>query len=126
ITVEDGDLILVYNLYNVVEDEVSGEPIFVWEPLPLTVFDDDLGIFHYKFIYANEVIFFSMDANFDLSTAELEEYYTTDLYFRIVVVPGEIVPPSDGRSLAPVDYSNYEEVVNYYNLDEANVREIPV
>lgn len=118
IVVSESDLILVYNLYNAVEDEVTGEVTLVWEPLPLTVFHP-LGIFHYKFIHTSEVVFMFMEANFDLDGAELETYYTQDLVFRIVVVPGEVM--TGGRSLPPVDYNNYNEVVDYYNIDEKDV-----
>lgn len=121
--IEASDVLLVYKFAGFIEGETPEEDILYWEPLPSTVFLEE-GTIQYKFDHSYIELWLYMKATFDLSVVELEDFYTDGILIRIVVIPGEIIPPSEGRSLAPVDYSNYEEVVKYYNLDENNVREI--
>lgn len=119
--IEDSDVILVYKFAGFIEGETPEEDILYWEPLPSTVFVE-AGTIRYKFDHSHIDLWIYMQADFDLETVELEGFYTDAVLFRIVVIPGEIM--TEGRSLAPVDYSNYEEVIEYYNLDDENVREI--
>lgn len=123
--VEASDIILVYNFAGAFEGEDPEDPsddIIYWEQLPQThVFEE--GILQYIFIHSAVDVGINMAFNFDVSN--LDPFYTTDVTFRFVIIPGEIMT-SGGKSLAPVDYSNYEEVIEYYNLDDENVREISI
>lgn len=122
IEVEASDIILVYSFAGVFEGEDPEDPaddVIYWEQLPQTyVFEE--GILQYVFIHSAVDVGINMVFNFDVSN--LDPFYTTDVTFRFVIIPGEIM--TEGRSLAPVDYSNYEEVIEYFNLDDENVREI--
>jgi hypothetical protein len=74
--------------------------------------------FQYNFVFDSQNVQISVDdENFNLSTgltsAEANQYLNSQK-FRIVLVPA-----SSGKT--SIDYSDYNAVVKYYNLDESKV-----
>lgn len=106
----ESDIVLVYRFHDVFEEMI------VWKALPQMIMFEE-GILQYDFLHTVEFVVITMRSQFDI--AQLGEGWTTDQAFRIVVVPGEAV---NGRTSGPpVDYSNYEEVIKYYNISDTNV-----
>lgn len=115
-TVLESDIVLVYRLHNIYEDE-NGEGVFVWKALPQIIMFEE-GILQYDFIHSFEFAAIFIDTQFEIS--ELGEGWTSDQAFRIVVVPGEAV--DNGRTSGPaVDHSNYDEVIKHYKLSDKKV-----
>lgn len=121
IVVESSDVVLMYQFIGVVEGETPDDDILYWEPLPQTYFLE-AGILQYKFFHSNVNLFLFIEANFDLT--DIDPVFTDDLVFRIVVVPGEVM--TGGKFSSPVDYNNYNEVIDHYNLDEEDVVKLNV
>lgn len=79
--------------------------------------------FQYNFVFDSQTVQISIDdENFNLSTgltsAEATQYLNNQK-FRIVLVPA-----SSGKT--NIDYSDYNAVVKYYNLDDSKVIETKV
>ena len=98
ITVYDTDVVLVYILWDVVEDN-TGELLDVWRLLPQTVVLDE-GVLQYNFDYTflDVQVFLEGTISFNsLLTAE-----TDDQVFRIVVFPADFIAQ---KGLDVSDYS---------------------
>lgn len=121
IEVGESDIVLVYKLRFVAEGDSPEEDILYWEPLPQSYLIEE-GTLQFNFVHSNVDMVLYLDADFDLTTLDPESL--SGFAFRIVIIPGELM--NGGRSLAPVDYNNYEEVIKYFNLDDKNVREINI
>jgi hypothetical protein len=113
IEVFDSDVVLVYILWEVVEDS-NGDPLDLWRLLPQTVFTQE-GAFQYNFDYTALDVRFFMEGEIDMST--LGNDYTQDQIFRIVVLPADFAS-ANGR----YDYSDYEAVIRRSQLDDTNVK----
>jgi hypothetical protein len=125
--VTESDAILVYRLWNVVEQTP------VWRILPQVIYlpaqDTTQKVtLQYDFVHSPEALAIFMDGTADLNT--LPEGLTTEQVFRIVVIPGQIAERRDGTkkkmnlSDYNVDYNNYEEVIKFFRLSDKNVRKI--
>lgn len=104
----DTDVMLIYMQNGATND---GSPI--WQQIPI----------NFYLAGGNEV-----DYNFDFSKYDFQIYaggtfdltgttYVNNKTFRIVFVPASFGKNEDNQ----VDYSNYESVINYYKIDDANV-----
>lgn len=102
-----------------------------WQQIPKTMYLDTATLptarkFEYNFVFdAKEVEVRIDNQNFNLSTlssAEVSQYLTNQT-FRIVLVPADPAPNSKAKA-STVDYSDYNAVVKYYNLDETKVKTI--
>ena len=102
------DMMLIYLQ---VGNTGNGSPI--WQQIPINLYLAD----------GNEV-----DYNFDFSRYDFQIYaggtfnlagtsYVNNKTFRIVFIPASYGKGTDNQ----VDYSNYESVINFYNIDDANV-----
>ncbi|MPS63290.1 MAG: hypothetical protein DI622_00205 [Chryseobacterium sp.] len=115
ISIQSSDVVLVYR-------KVGS----YWQSVPKTYYLDDVQNLptgrelDYNFNFNSSEVNISTAANFNQSTqmtsAETSQYLTNQT-FRIVLVPAS---PAKGAA-ATVDYSDYNAVVKYYNLDESKV-----
>ncbi len=101
------DKVLVYFLWE------ENPDYDLWRPLPQTLFNE-YGTYVYNYDFTSFDVNFFMDANFSLNLLGANQ--TDNWIARVVIVPAE--DPVTLRSAASVDYSNYTEVVDYYNIDE--------
>lgn len=124
ISIEKTDVVLVYR-------RVGN----AWQQIPKTVYVDPSNSasprkFDYNFVFDNNLVQVRIDdANFNLgsmSPAEVSNYLTNQT-FRIVLVFAN-AGKSAGKSAAKanIDYSDYNAVAKYYNLDESKVQTVNV
>ncbi|PJJ64082.1 MULTISPECIES: hypothetical protein [Chryseobacterium] len=114
INIQSTDVVLVYRKAN-----------NAWQQLPYTWYLDPSTSaaprkFDYNFVFDSQNVQIRIDnPNFSLSTMSSTEVgnYLNNQTFRIVLVPAS---PAKGAA-ATVDYSDYNAVVKYYNLDESKV-----
>ena len=107
------DVTLVYFLWG--EDEVDGEVVEVWRPLPQNVITES-GLLQYNFDWTIYDVKLFLDADFPLD--QLTAIDTDNWIVRIVVVPGQFW--SGGRMEMP----SYDEVKARYGLSELNVNHV--
>lgn len=119
------DVVLVYRLDNT----------NLWQQIPKSIYLPNVAgkptnrVFDYNFVFnASNVEIRIDDNNFtlptDLTSAEITQYLNNQT-FRIVLVPANATGVGGAKSKqAPVDYSDYNAVVKYYNLDESKVQVI--
>ncbi|HET8861113.1 hypothetical protein [Marivirga sp.] len=102
----ESDKVLVYFLYpNPANDEID-----LWRLLPQTEFTNfGTLVYNYDFTMFDTVLF--LYSNFDLNL--LDASYTDNWIARVVVIPGQL---QTGRSVESIDYENYQEVIEYYNI----------
>lgn len=91
---------MVYILW----ESINGQD--VWRLLPQTVpFNDDDLVYNYDF--TQQDVRFFLDGTTDLNT--LDDFWTLNQIFRVVVVPADNV----GRS----DYSDINAVIEAYDIE---------
>lgn len=107
------DVVLVYRNNN---SSAGGSA--VWQLLPDTVYFDSNKQIKYSFLFNNTAVEIYADANVDPSTLSAAQQitYLNNQQFRIVLVPA-----SQGKG-EKLDYSDYNSVIRYYNLDDSNVK----
>jgi len=115
INIQNSDVVLVYR-------KIGN----YWQSIPKTYYLDDVQNLptgrelDYNFDFNTSEVNISTAANFNQSTqmtsSETNQYLVNQT-FRVVLVPAS---PAKG-SAATVDYSDYNAVVKYYNLDESKV-----
>jgi len=111
INIESTDVVLVYRKEGT-----------AWQQLPYTWYLDSSTStsarkFDYNFVFDSQNVQIRIDnPNFNLSPVSSTEVgnYLNNQTFRIVLVPA-----SSGKT--NIDYSDYNAVVKYYNLDESKV-----
>ncbi len=111
INIQSTDVVLVYRK--------AGS---AWQQLPYTWYLDSSTSpsarkFDYNFVFDSQNVQIRIDnPNFNLSSMSSTEVsnYLNNQTFRIVLVPA-----SSGKT--NIDYSDYNAVVKYYNLDESKV-----
>ncbi|HEY4538917.1 MAG TPA: hypothetical protein VIG94_02775 [Faecalibacter sp.] len=101
----DSDVVLVYRQTNA----ANSQP--VWKLLPNTIYFNDGNELDYTFDFSKNDVQIYVDATFDLANSE----YIKNQTFRVVVVPANY-----GRSATPLDYNDYNAVINYYNINDKN------
>lgn len=106
----DSDVTLVYFLWET--DEVDGEIVEVWRPIPQNILTPD-GLIQYNFDWTIYDVKLFMDAEFPLDL--LTAMDTDDWVVRVVVVPGQFW--NGGRK----EHPSYEEVKEKYNLPDLSV-----
>lgn len=105
------DVILVYR-----RSSTSGTP--VWQQIPRTLFLTE-GELDYDFDFsANDVLLKAGGTIvFANQNQTFNSTYLQNQVFRIVIVPA-----SAGK--AAVDYSNYNEVIKFFNIDDTKVKNL--
>ncbi|SFT99563.1 hypothetical protein SAMN04489724_3260 [Algoriphagus locisalis] len=101
----DGDALLVYML----EENPAFPETFAWRLVPQTFYLEQ-GILVYNFDYTVDDFSIFLD-NSPIDFTTLDPYYTTDLLFRAVVVPSDLIQ-------ARVDYTDYDATMKLLNISE--------
>ena len=120
IEVAESDVVLVYLLWNTYEDE-NGDIVALWKQLPQTISREE-GSLKYDYLYSYREVIVVIDADFDLALLDPESL--SGILFRVVIIPGEYL--TERSAMPAVDYNNYEEVLDYYNFSDENVRTLKV
>ncbi len=107
----ESDKVLMYMLVGENPDGLD-----IWSPLPQTYFNN-LGTFIYSFEFTQVDAFVFMDANFNLDLLGAGD--TDNKIFRVLIVPAE---STSARSSSPLDYNNYYDVMEYYRLQESDIK----
>jgi hypothetical protein len=100
------DVTLVYILW----DTQNGQDI--WRLMPQTVYFDDNTNLVYNFDFTQDDVRFFLDGTTDFST--LDDVWTQDQVFRVVVVPADNV---DG-----IDVSDINAVMNLIDIQSIDLR----
>lgn len=103
VVVYESDVLLVYLL-----EEVTGNDVDVWTPLPQTYFDKNLGTMIYSFNHSFLDVKLFLDADFPLN--QLSPQFTKDQVFRIAIVPMEFA--EEGLSMDELMESGRIEWIN--------------
>lgn len=115
IEVFESDVVLVYISWEQID--IEGEPpINVWRLLPQTIFLDG-GTLQYNFDHTFTDVSIFLDGTVNFST--LADGDTQNQLFRVVVLPADYSAPNARQE---IDYSNYEEVISTYGLDDSSVK----
>jgi len=115
VEVFESDLVLVYILFEQVDDPDGGDPIDVWRLLPQTRILDQ-GLLQYNFDHTFLDVSIFLESDFDLST--LAPGDTDNQVFRIAVVPAEFGEDPN------IDISNLDSVMSNINIQETTVDKI--
>lgn len=105
----DSDVALVYRLKYV----SNGND--VWEQIPKTIYEASGRRIDYDFDFTKNDVQIYISGNFNVTTAL--EYYNNQT-FRIVLVPAGFLKSAK----PPVDYSDYNAVIKYYNIDDSKIK----
>ncbi len=109
---QDSDVALVYRLKSVYQGND------VWEQIPKTIYEVTTGReVDYDFDFTKNDVQIYVSGNFDVTTAP--NYYSNQT-FRIVLVPAGFLKSAN----SPVDHSDYNAVIKYYNIDDSKVVKI--
>jgi len=115
VEVFESDLVLVYLLFEQVDDTQGGDPIDVWRLLPQTrIIDQGLLQYNYDHTFLDVNIF--LESDFDLSTLPAGD--TDNQIFRIAVVP------ADFGTSADIDVSNFNEVIDALKVDTNSIEKV--
>ncbi|HEX8268613.1 MAG TPA: hypothetical protein VF581_01860 [Flavobacterium sp.] len=104
------DNLLIYELVN------TNDNIDTWALLPQVYYLNG-GEFQYNFNYSYDQFSIFIDTNLDFAT--LPNDRTQDKIFRIVIVPGYFA-----KNGTKVNHSNYNEVIEFYNIDDSKVKRL--
>ena len=116
ITVYESDVVLVYILWEQVEDNF-GELLDVWRLLPQTmVFDEGVLQYNYDHTFVDVQVF--LEGTIDFNT--LLESEALDQVFRIVVLPADFVAQKN------LDISDYNMMMNELGVKIDMVQKIDV
>jgi hypothetical protein len=111
-TVLDSDIVLVYILW-----DVNGNTP-IWRLMPQAI-DMPRGIvYNFDFTPADFTVFIDGPDNL---LPSLSSTVTQNQTFRIVVLPSDWTTRKSGPG---VDYSDYEAVKKYFNLDDSNIQKL--
>lgn len=116
ITVYDTDVVLVYILWEVVEDN-SGDLLDVWRLLPQTVVLDE-GVLQYNFDYTFADVQVFLEGTLDFNTLLPAE--TDDQVFRIVVFPADFIAQKG------LDVSDYSMMMKSLGVKKDLVQKIDI
>lgn len=110
-TLYSTDVVLVYRRTGT----DGGNPI--WQQIPRTLFLDE-GELDYDFDFSvnNAQIYAGGGIDFAAQSSTFANNYLNNQTFRIVLVPAD---PGTGKKA--VDYSNYDEVIKRYGIDDSKV-----
>lgn len=115
IEVLETDIVMVYMPYGTFMEEP------VWTPLPLTLYQDGNPL-KFNFAFSHLGMFLFLEASEEV-LAGLDPAATTDLFFRVVILPAEALGDPNARTGQARDLSSltYEEVVSMYKINDKHV-----
>lgn len=105
------DVVLMYRKIGSTND---GSP--VWQSIPRTLYLNNGNELDYDFDFSKNDIMIYAKGNYDISTTP---EYLANQTFRVVLVPA-----SSGGKNAGVDYSDYESVIKFFNIDDSKVKNL--
>lgn len=114
LTVYDTDVVLVYILWEQVEDN-TGELLDVWRLLPQTVVLDE-GVLQYNYDYTFADVQVFLEGTIDFNTLLPAE--TDDQIFRIVVFPADFITQKS------LDISDYNMMMKSLDIKKDLVQKI--
>lgn len=117
VEVFESDIVLVYLLWDQLDDPNGGDPIDVWRLLPQTRILDQ-GLLQYNFDHTFLDVNIFLESDFDLNT--LLPGDTDNQIFRIAVVPAAFGTDSS------IDLTNLDSVMNAMQLDLESINKIRV
>ena len=103
------DVVLIYRKAGTASDGSA-----VWQSIPRTLYLDNGDELDYDFDFTRNDIMIYANGNYDISTTP---EFINNQTFRVVLVPA-----SASSRNANVDYSNYESVIKYFNIDDSKVK----
>jgi hypothetical protein len=111
-SIYNSDMVLVYRRAG---NSSAGA---IWKLLPETYYFDDGTL---DFGYQNDFTRFDAEVTlFGFDLPGLSSDFRLNQTFRVVIIPGFF----GNRSANPVDFKDYEAVINYYGINDENVKEI--
>ncbi|SHG48485.1 hypothetical protein [Chryseobacterium sp. OV279] len=113
-TLVQSDVVLVYLQ---VDSTSDGSP--VWRLLPYTFFTNNNTAVDYSFDFSKYDVRLNVNSTLDLSTGANSVYYTNKK-FRVIIVPANTT--GKNASASAIDYSDYNSVIKYYNIDESKIK----
>jgi len=112
VEVFETDVVLVYILWEQVDDDFGGPPIDVWRLLPQTrLLEQGILQYNYDFTFLDVSIF--LETDFD--PAFLLPADTDNQIFRIAILP------ADGAGKTKLDTSNMQEVLDYLGVEASQI-----
>lgn len=106
------DVVLIYRMSDLIN---SNTP--VWQLIPRTLFLNGGDELDYDFDFSRQD--FTIYANGTYNLSATPEYIFNQT-FRIVIIPGYF----SSRNSNPINYDNYKEVIEHYNINEANIKQL--
>jgi len=117
VEVFESDIVLVYILFDQIDDANGGAPIDVWRLLPQTrILDQGLLQYNYDHTFLDVNIF--LESDFDLTT--LLPGDTDNQVFRIAVLPAEFGLDSS------LDTSNLNDVMQALQVEATGIEKVSV
>lgn len=107
----DSDVVLIYRMAGTIDAQTP-----IWQLLPRTLFLNE-GELDYDYDFSAEDFTIYAGGTYNLA---LTPEYINDQVFRIVIIPGQF---SD-RPASVVDFSDYNAVIEAYNLQGKPIRQI--
>ncbi|WP_372472874.1 hypothetical protein AB4865_08630 [Capnocytophaga sp. ARDL2] len=106
------DKLLVYRLWGKTDNNRD-----IWRMVPNSVYFNNGEILSYNYDFTVADINLFIEANFNVDTFSNfdKEKYLRNQYFRIVELP------AGTASKAPIDYNDYDQVIEFYGLKDAPV-----
>ncbi len=102
----NSDVLLMYRRTGTT---TTGQP--VWQQIPRTIYFNSGDELDYDFDFSSQDFVIYASGTYDLSTTP---EYINDQTFRVVIVPA-----SFGAQKSQVDYSDYDSVIQHYNIDDS-------
>ena len=111
LTVLQSDNVLVYRMTGTID---SSTPI--WQSIPRTLYLNE-GELDYDFDFSRADFTIYAGGNFDIATTP---QYLDNQTFRIVVIPGYF----SNKNANPIDYSDYNAVIQRFHIDDSHPKVI--
>lgn len=119
-TLQQSDVVLVY----LQVDSTTNDNSPIWRLLPYTFYTLNTNTaVDYTFDFSKYDVRFNVNSTLDLSTSANSIFYTNKK-FRVVIVPANTSGAAAGNKSIKVDYSDYNSVIKYYNIDESKIKNI--
>ena len=103
------DMLLVYKRIGTTNNNAP-----IWQQIPITFYLNDGNEVDYNFDFSRYDFVIYAGGTFNLSNTE----YVLNQTFRVLLVP------ADYAKYSGVDYTDYNSVINYYNIDDSNPKEL--